>query len=217
MTYSSCTGGKFRPEAESASSSLSSCPDWPGLGLELREAIWRFFFVIFFCCFFRLHSKMGFWTSLDYIIGAVCFELRGLVHSLWKLTGCFKIGFYPMGGTYFGCFHKYLHPSITVHRIKVQTFDLDCRTLTKFYRISFLPFFRTIQNGGELVTWPHSLAGRAGLRHLWKQNTVLYYRYETEIPDLFEPVNYFLFLCLCLKFEFNSFRKTVKDQKDYTY
>lgn len=105
MTYSSCMGGKFRPEAESASSSLSSCPDWPGLGLELREAIWRIFFVIFLFVFFRLHSKMGFWTSLDYIIGAVCFELRGLVHSLWKLTGCFKIGFYPMGGTYFGCFH----------------------------------------------------------------------------------------------------------------
>ena len=212
MTYSSCMGGKFRPEAESASSSLSSCPDWPGLGLELREAIWRIFFVIFLFVFFRLHSKMGFWTSLDYIIGAVCFELRGLVHSLWKLTGCFKIGFSPMGGTYFGCFHKDLHPSITVHRIKVQTFDLDCGTLTKFSRITFLPLFRTIQNGGELVTWPHSLAGRACLRNLWKQNTVLYYRYETGVPDLFEPVNCFSFLCLCHKHEFNSFRATVRNQ-----
>ena len=148
---------------------------------------------------------MGFWTSLDYIIGAVCFELRGLVHSLWKLTGCFKIGFYPMGGTYFGCFHKYLHPSITVHRIKVQTFDLDCGTLTKFSGITFLPLFRTIQNGGELVTWPHSLAGRACLRNLWKQNTVLYYRYETGLPDLFEPVNYFFISLLLPKVWFQFF------------
>ena len=96
MTYSSCTGGKFRPEAESASSSLSSCPDWPGLGLELREAIWRIFLVYFFFCFFKLHSKMGFWTSFDYILSAQ-FVLSFVDWSIHfgSAQGALKSGFTP--------------------------------------------------------------------------------------------------------------------------
>ena len=54
------------------------------------------FFGIFFFCFFKLHSKMGFWTSFDYILSAQ-FVLSFVDWSIHfgSAQGALKSGFTP--------------------------------------------------------------------------------------------------------------------------
>ena len=145
MTYSSNLWGKGCPEAESASSSRSSWPDWPGLGLELLEAI-----ISEFLIWQKPHFFSG---TLDTFNRRICFEL-------W--TGPFTlVAAYFESWNQFFTLNLFTRSFTILHSLgSISSFkdqpkhgSLWAMTLVEIHKIvlegiSFLPFFRTIQNGG---------------------------------------------------------------------
>ena len=140
--------------AESASSSRSSWPDCPGLGDELLEAI-------LVECTTYVDIPIIFWTSSP---REVCFELV-------DQSTHFGYAFNTLCSFFKGSsrLKPYFHFSIASTCLRHQCSSLSgdfcliesCQQKQNlFSRDFFSPPFRTIQNGGDLVTWPHSLAER---------------------------------------------------------
>ena len=145
-TYSSNLWGKGWPEAESASSSRSSWPDWPGLGEELLEAIglqYGFDSLILFSgtldtLIFSRRICFELWTG-PFTLVAAYFESWNQFFTLNLFTRSFTI-LHSLG-------------SISAFKDQPKHGPLWAMTLVKLHKIvlegiSFLPFFRTIQNGG---------------------------------------------------------------------
>ena len=147
-TYSSNLCGTLWPEAESASSSRSSWPDWPGLGEELLDAM-RFGFQSLDLYDSNVPIFFGAWTPL---IGEVCFELvvDWSIHFGSRLFPIFiDSKFSTNMADFWMLFCSKTNLGTKNASEKSRTLAITCPQLTKIELegISFLPFFRTIQNG----------------------------------------------------------------------